>query len=123
MRQQPHTMTRRTLISAVPALALAGSLQAAEAARARFGICSFSCHQHWKAVAAKHAGVKFTNAISFYRYSRELGGHGVQTSLRSKDTAVARELRALVEKDGGYFEGELRLPRTAAEVAGFDDDV
>src|SRR3954469_2613344 len=107
-------MTRRDFIATLPALATVPSLLAAEAAArpARLGLCTFSCHQHWKAVQAKQPGVKFTDAISFYHYARELGAEGVQTSLHSKDAAVARELRALVEKDGGYYEGELRLPRT-----------
>ena len=120
-------MLRRTLIRALPALGIAPSLLAAAAKLAagqvRIGICTFSCHQHWKAVQAKHPGVKFTDAIGFYRYARALGAAGVQTPLRSREPAVAREIRAQVDKDGGYYEGELRLPNTPADVAGFDEDV
>ena len=117
-------MNRRTFIATLPALAAARSLLAAAgAAKSRIGICTFSCHQHWKAVGAKHEGVKFTDALSFYRYARELGAEGVQTPLRSTEAAVARQMRALVEHDGGYYEGELRLPKTENDLAGFEADV
>lgn len=117
-------MNRRTFIATLPALAAARSLLAASgAAKTRIGICTFSCHQHWKAVGEKHAGVKFTDAISFYRYARELGAEGVQTPLRSTEAAVAKQMRALVEQDGGYYEGELRLPKSESDVATFETDV
>jgi 3-oxoisoapionate decarboxylase len=117
-------MNRRTVIAAVPALAAGGSLaRAAEASAARIGICSFSCHQHWKAVEAKHGGVKFSDAIGFYAYGRSLGTEGVQTGLRSTEAGVARKIRALVERDGGYYEAELRLPKSEADVAAFETDV
>jgi sugar phosphate isomerase/epimerase len=117
-------MNRRTFITALPALAAARSLLAAAgAAKSRIGICTFSCHQHWKAVGAKHAGVKFTDALGFYRYARELGAEGVQTPLRPADPAVAKQMREQVEKDGGYYEGELRLPKTENDLAGFESDV
>ena len=117
-------MNRRRFISTLPALAAMRSLLAAAgAAGSRIGICTFSCHQHWKAVGAKYEGVKFTDAITFYRYARDLGAEGVQTPLRSKDAAVAKRIRALVEQDGGYYEGELRLPKNENDLADFDADV
>lgn len=117
-------MNRRTFITALPALAAARSLLAAAgAAKSRIGICTFSCHQHWKAVGAKHAGVKFTDALSFYRYARELGAEGVQTPLRPAEPAVAKQMREQVEKDGGYYEGELRLPKNESDLATFEKDV
>jgi 3-oxoisoapionate decarboxylase len=117
-------MTRRTAITAVPALAAGRSLLgAAGAAASRLGICTFSCHQHWKAVEAKVEGVKFSDAVSFYEYVRGLGAEGVQTGLRSTEAAVARRIRELVEKDGGYYEADIRLPKSEADFAGFETDV
>jgi len=90
-------MNRRHFIATLPALATARSLLAASGVeKSRLGICSFSCHQHWKAVGEKVAGVKFTDAPGFYRYGRELGAEGVQTPLRE---AKAAEMRALMESD------------------------
>jgi 3-oxoisoapionate decarboxylase len=117
-------MNRRTFIATLPALAAARSLLAtAGAAEARIGICTFSCHQHWKAVQAKFDGTKFTDAPSFYRYGSALGAEGVQTPLRVADPGVAAQIRELVEKDGGYYEGDVRLPKTEGELAAFESEV
>jgi 3-oxoisoapionate decarboxylase len=120
----PGSISRRAFIGTVAALAAARSLlSAAGASRGRPGLCSFSCHQHWKAVSAGQADVKFKDAISFYRYARELGSEGVQTGLRSRDAAVAAQIRALVERDRGYYEVELRLPKAPGDVAAFETEV
>jgi len=117
-------MNRRTLIATLATLAAARSLLAtAGEARSPLGICTFSCHQHWKAVQAGEPGVKFTDATSFYRYARQLGAEGVQTPLRSKDSNLAKQIRAFVEQDGGYYEGDLRMPKNESEVAEFESDV
>lgn len=117
-------MNRRTVIAAMPALAAGRSLLAAAgASTARIGICTFSCHQHWKAVEAKHDGVKFSDAISFYKYGRTLGAEGVQTSLRSTDVTVAQKLRALAETVGGYYEADIRLPKIEGDLEAFETDV
>ena len=117
-------MNRRHFIFTLPAAVAAQSLLAAEgAANCKIGVCAFSCHQHWKAVGAKHEGVKFSDAIGFYRYARGLGSEGVQAALRSKDAAVAKQMRALVEQDGGCYEGELRLPKNESDLADFEADV
>ncbi len=117
-------VSRRTFLGTLSALAAARALAAAAGvSRGRLGLCSFSSHQHWKAVAAGHAGVKFKDAIGFYRYARELGAEGVQTGLRSRDPAIARQLREAVERDGGYYEGELRLPKTSGDVSQFETEV
>ena len=114
-------MNRREFVAAWPALLAARSLFAAAGApRARIGLCTFSCHQHWKAVGAKHPGVKFSDTESFYRYARELGAEGVQTPLRSKDPATARRLREFVEREGGYYEGEMRLPKAEGDLSSFE---
>lgn len=117
-------MNRRDFILTLTALgATRALLAAAGAPRARIGICTFSCHQHWKAVAAKHPGVKFRDPMGFYRYARELGAEGVQTGLRSSDPKAARAMRALVEKDEGYYEADLRLPKTERDLDAFADQV
>src|SRR5262245_8301074 len=110
-------MNRRCFLTAIPALAAARSLLAAGGAvGSRLGICTFSCHQHWKAAGEKQEGVKFVDALGFARYVRELGAEGVQTSLRSQDVAVARQMRAFTEQTNGYYEGELRLPKSEADL-------
>jgi sugar phosphate isomerase/epimerase len=117
-------MNRRTFLTTLPALSAARTLLAdAGVAKARIGLCTFSCHQHWKAVNAKVDEVRFTNALTFYRYARELGAEGAQTSLRSTDLAVAKQMRALAEESGGYYEADVRLPKSEADLAAFETEV
>jgi sugar phosphate isomerase/epimerase len=67
--------------------------------------------------------VKFTDTLGFARYVRELGAEGVQTPLRSRDSAVASQIRAFGEETNSYYEGELRLPKTDADLSDFETDV
>ncbi len=104
-------MNRRHFLSAAASFAAARSLlNAAGAATSRLGICTFSCHQRWKLT-------KPVDAAGFYRYARELGAEGVQSPLRGCEPKTIRDL---VEQTGGYYEGELRLPKDEGEVAAFE---
>ncbi len=117
-------MKRRSFISALSVMASARSfLEAAAAERARVGICAFSCHHHWRAAGAGEPGVKFTDALGFYGYARELGAEGVQTALRGGTPASAKVMREMVERDEGYYEGDLRLPKTGGDLAEFEGSV
>lgn len=91
--------------------------------RSRFGLCTFSCHQHWKAVDSNHPGVRFLDASGFFDYARALGAEGVQAALGATDAGVARRVRERVERTGGYFEGELRLPTEAGDLPRFETNV
>lgn len=103
-------MDRRALF-ALSSLAFARGLVAESGTRrGRLGLCAFSCHQRWK--LAKPA-----DADAFYRYARELGAEGVQAPLRGCDPGTIREL---VERTGGYYEGELRLPKEEGDLPAFE---
>ncbi len=107
-------MNRRHFLATAATLAAARSfLHAAGAATSRLGICTFSCHQRWKLTQP-------TNAADFYRYARELGAEGVQSPLRGCEPKTIRDL---VEQTGGYYEGELRLPKTESDLAAFETEV
>ena len=83
-------------------------------------LCTFSCHQHWQAVQKNLPGTKFHDAVSFFDYARGLGAEGVQTAVR---TAVqAKTIRTKVEA-GGYYEGDVHLPKNEIEVDVFNKDV
>ncbi len=121
-------MNRRAFLSLLPAVAAAKSVLAAAGAvagsgRSRIGLCTFSCHQLWKVAQAGGQGAPFRDASGFYRYARGLGAEGVQTSLRGFEAAGARELRSRVEKDGGYLEGELGLPKPETGLDAFEAEV
>ena len=119
-------MLRRTFL-ATTLFAEARHLLAAGGLRPeRLGICTFSCHQHWRAVgeAARGNGgsadLKFRDSLTFYRYARGLGAGSVQTPLRDTPPAA---MRALVEELGGNYEAEVRLPQSDQALATFEDDV
>lgn len=107
-------MNRRQFIATASSLAAARSfLHSAGATTSRLGICTFSCHQRWKLA-------KPMDAAEFYRYAGELGAEGVQSPLRGCEPKTIRDL---VEKTGGYYEGELRPPKTEADLAVFEAEV
>lgn len=68
-------------------------------------------------------GIRFSDVAGFYRHGRELGAEGVQGKLRGSDVELARQVRALVEETGGYYEADLGLPKAEADVAEFEDEV
>jgi sugar phosphate isomerase/epimerase len=106
-------MNRRHFLTSA-SLVVARSLLAASAAeKSRLGICTFSCHQRWKLTQP-------TNAADFYHYASELGAEGVQSPLRGCEPKTIRDL---VEQTGGYYEGELRLPKTESDLAAFEAEV
>lgn len=107
-------MNRRQFIITLPAFATARSILAAAGAKeSRLGICTFSCHQRWKLT-------KPLDAAQFYHYARELGAEGVQSPLRGCEPKTIRDL---VEQTGGYYEGELRLPKDETDLAAFEAEV
>ena len=66
-------------------------------------------------------GTKFSDAPTFFDYARSLGAEGVQTSVRSDEQAKA--MRSRVETTGGWYEGDVRLPKTQADLDTFDDEL
>ncbi|MCB1205742.1 MAG: TIM barrel protein [Verrucomicrobiae bacterium] len=113
-------MNRRHFFTSIAALAASRSRLVAKGGAVRSGICAFSCHQHWKAAGAGESAAKFHDTPGFFRYARELGFEGVQATLRPDETATARALRTLVDETGGYYEGEVRLPREEGDLPAFE---
>jgi sugar phosphate isomerase/epimerase len=106
-------MNRRHFLTSASLVVARSLLAASGAEQSRLGICTFSCHQRWKLTQP-------TNAADFYRYARELGAEGVQSPLRGCEPKTIRDL---VEQTGGYYEGELRLPKSEADLAAFETEV
>lgn len=119
-------MIRRTFLASTLLAGARSLLAATGMAGDRLGICTFSCHQHWRAVgeAAKGridaAAVKFHDPPTFYRYARGLGAGSVQTPLRGTEPAA---MRALVEELGGNYEAEVRFPKSGDDLAAFENEV
>lgn len=117
-------MERRRFAFSLAALATTRARLGVAAVDApRIGICAFSCHHHWKAAGTGEEGVRFRDAPGFFRYARDLGAEGVQCSLRPDEETTAYSLRELVETTGGYFEGEVRLPKTENDLSVFESSL
>lgn len=124
-------MKRRIFVSAIPTMiATFSAIDAARQALAavgvksgRLGICSFSCHRAWQAARDKSALASFVDAPTFYDYARSLGADGVQTSVVMLDETASVRLGEHVEKTGGYYEGDIHLPRKGSELEKFEHEV
>jgi len=106
-------MQRRVFLTTSAILAARSLVAESGIPPLRFGLCPFSCHQRWK-----HTGA--IDAEAFFHYARELGAEGIQSPLRGSDPHA---IRALVEQDGGYYEGDLPLPRVKSDLAAFETSV
>ena len=117
-------MNRRAFTT-LTTLAAARSLIASAAPRSssRTGLCTFSCKNQWAAARKDPASAPFHDPLTFYDYSRSLGGDGIQTSPRGLDSKDVAALRRRVEETDGYYEGDVRLPKTDADLADFENEV
>jgi hypothetical protein len=117
-------MKRRSFVFALPSLVAARqAIAMTDLNSGRLGICTFSCHRHWEAVRKHETGIRFQDVPSFYDYIHELGADGMQTSVRGMDLPAVRTLRRQMEMDGSYFEGDIRLPKSKAELSDFEKEV
>ena len=117
-------MNRRAFTT-LTTLAVARSLIASAAAQSnsRIGLCTFSCKNQWAAARKDPASAPFHDPLTFYDYARSLGGDGIQTSPRGLDSKDVAALRRRVEETDGYYEGDVRLPKTDADLADFENEV
>lgn len=89
----------------------------------RLGIGMHSYGFHWKAAKDHSPQAKFSDALEFLKYTKQLGAGGVQVAIGAKDSAYAKKLRAEAEGSGMYFEAQTTLPKQHSEVAQFETDV
>lgn len=93
---------------------------AAPAAKSRVGLCTFSCKNAWALARKNPSAAPFHDARTFYDYARSLGGDGVQTGLAGLEIEAVRVLREHVEKTGGYYEGDVPLPKAENDLVDFE---
>ena len=65
----------------------------------------------------------FNDPLTFLDHCRAIGAGGMQTSLGVRDDAYAERLRKRAAEHGLYVEGIVRLPRDAADVERFTNEV
>ncbi|HWN93687.1 MAG TPA: TIM barrel protein [Methylomirabilota bacterium] len=114
----------RSLAASLPLACAAPSLFAADSpVRKHLGIGMHSYGFHWRAAKDNLPNAKFSDALTFLRYAKQLGASGVQVSLGKEDSAYAAKLRAEVENSGMYFEAQSTLPKQQTDLAQFEYDV
>ena len=120
-------MTRRQMLRLMSAGGLAVTapvlVGAEPGARKRMGIGMHSYGSHWRAAKEKVHGPKFSDALEFLKYARQLGAGGVQVTIGDKDSLYAGRVRREAESTGMYFEAQSVLPKQESEVARFETDV
>ncbi len=113
----------RCLGASIPLALAAPSLLTAELSRKRLGIGMHSYGFHWKAAKDNSPNAKFSDALEFLKYAKQIGAGGVQVTIGPKDLAYAKSLRTEAESSGMYFEAQTTLPKQESEVAQFETDV
>lgn len=118
-------MDRRTFLQQASVGAVALSLPGFPefAKNSRMGIVVHSYGFRWnsKAESKKYPG--FTNAIDLLDHCQQIGAGGVQVVVNGWTADFAKKVREKREQAGMYLEGSISVPKTAADVAKFEQDV
>ncbi|MBI3860840.1 MAG: sugar phosphate isomerase/epimerase [Planctomycetia bacterium] len=78
---------------------------------------------HSYGLRGKDKASQFGDPLVFLEYCRTLGAAGVQTSLGARDDAYVEKIRGALRASGMYLEGIVRLPRAAADIDRFSDEL
>jgi sugar phosphate isomerase/epimerase len=89
----------------------------------RMGIVVHSYASRWHSTATSAQYPGFANALDLLNHCHEIGAGGVQVTLGDWTSAFAKSVRDQREKLGLYLEGSVGLPRTAADVPRFEQEV
>ncbi len=117
-------MKRREFVASLAICSTSLAYLAAANVKSRsIGICSFSCNLQWLASRQNRSQSAFYDAPSFYDYVRGLGARAVQTSFRDLDPQRLIEIRTKSQSDDVTLEGDLRLPKSSAELDAFEREV
>ncbi|HUS35381.1 MAG TPA: TIM barrel protein [Verrucomicrobiae bacterium] len=80
------------------------------------GIGQHSYTEAWR----PNSGAKFNNALTFLEYANSIGASGVQVAIKPDEQPNAAKIRARCEELNAYFEGNVVLPKTDADVVAFE---
>jgi sugar phosphate isomerase/epimerase len=78
---------------------------------------------HSYGIRRAHRPSGFADPLVFLEYCRKLGAGGIQVSLGRGDDAFVGKINEAVKASGMYLEGIVGLPRTASDVARFNDEL
>ncbi len=124
-----HPVNRRQFIAgAAAALATASMASplaalASTPARRAMGVTQATYAIRWRSEAPSTAYPGFQSALDVLDHCVRLGAGGAQVGVGDWSADFAGRVRDRRERLGLYLEGQIRLPREAAEVERFDRDV
>jgi len=118
-------MERRRFLAATAASAAAAlaPMAASAAPTTAVGVGSASYHLRGGADRRNQSESPLLDTLNFLNHCRELGAGGIQSRLSSFDNGYVKRVRKLAEASGMWFEVSLRMPRAAAELDEFKDQV
>jgi len=89
----------------------------------RMGIVVHSYASRWNGKTASTKFPPLTNALDLLEHCQQVGAGGVQTVIRDWSADFVKQVRDRREKLGLYLEGSVALPKTAADLPKFEQDV
>lgn len=89
----------------------------------RMGVVVHSYANRWNAKTPSAQYPGFVNALDLLEHCHQIGAGGVQVVVNGWSTDFARQVRERGDKLGMYLEGSVGVPKTADDVARFEQDV
>lgn len=87
------------------------------------GVVVHSYGNRWNSKAASQKYPGFANAIDLLDHCQQIGAGGVQVVMSNWTPDFTKKVRDRREKLGLYLEGSVSVPKTADDVARFEQDV
>ncbi|WP_420149736.1 sugar phosphate isomerase/epimerase family protein [Spirosoma sp.] len=118
-------MDRRDFLqrASIGAMALTFSDFPEFAKNTSMGIVVHSYGFRWNSKIESQKYPGFANAVDLLEHCHQIGSGGIQVVVNGWTSDFARKVRAKREQLGLYLEGSISVPKTAADVAKFEQDV
>ena len=87
------------------------------------GVVVHSYGSRWNSKTASAKYPAFTSALDLLDHCHQIGAGGVQVVIKDWSADFAKSVRDKREKLGMYLEGSIGVPKTAGDVAAFEQDV
>ena len=89
----------------------------------RMGIVSYSYTSRWNPKTESQKYPAFATAVDFLERCHKLGAGGIQIEVKNWTTDFAGKVRDKRESLGMYLEGSIGVPKTANDVARFEQEI
>lgn len=121
-----NAMSRRDMLKAtglgIAAITASQSLYAASKASRgkRMGVVIFSYHLRNSSENRSNRYPQFKDAIELLEHCSKYGAGGVQVGVSGWESVFAKKVRDRREQLGMFLEGQIKLPKSEGDLAGFE---